>query len=69
MDLTDQVFGRLTAIEKVGKDRSNNFLWGCECECGNEKVIPTSSLNAGRSKSCGCSRKGNGGNNKLTIEL
>lgn len=68
MDLTDQVFGRLTAIEKVGKDRSNNFLWGCECECGNEKVIPTSSLNAGRSKSCGCSRKGNGGNNKLTIE-
>jgi hypothetical protein len=53
-DLTGKVFGRLTAIERAGKDHANNTLWRCKCICGNEKIAPANSLNAGRTKSCGC---------------
>ena len=67
-DLTGKVFGRLTAIERVGKDHANNTLWRCRCICGNEKIAPANSLNAGRTKSCGCSRIGRVSTRKLTIE-
>lgn len=48
-DLTGKVFGRLTALSfiKGGK-------WLCQCECGRETAIWTSSLIKGLTKSCGC---------------
>lgn len=38
-DLTGQKFGRLTAIEFRGTNKSGNALWLCKCDCGNETVV------------------------------
>lgn len=53
-DMTGTRWGMLTAIEYVGKDKHNNALWRCECDCGNEKVVSRRSLISGSSRSCGC---------------
>lgn len=54
IDLTGQKFGRLTVIEYVGKDRTNNTKWRCACDCGKEKVILGKNIRYGKTKSCGC---------------
>ena len=38
VDITGQVFGKLTAIKRDGRDKRNNALWLCRCECGNECI-------------------------------
>ena len=54
-DLTNQVFGRLTVIER---DYSkNNTSWKCICECGNKTSTRASALKKGKTKSCGCLNK------------
>ena len=53
-DLTGQKFGRLTAIEFRGTNKSGNALWLCKCDCGNETVVRGGSLKNGHTKSCGC---------------
>ena len=53
-DLTNQIFGRLTAIEIVGKDKLGNAIWLCQCDCGNTKEVRVSSLTTGNTRSCGC---------------
>jgi hypothetical protein len=54
IDLTGQVFGRLTAIRKVGRTKHKHTLWLCKCSCGNETITTTQSLRKGATKSCGC---------------
>ena len=54
-DLAGQRFGFLTVIEDSGERRRGSVVWRCRCDCGNEKLISTSSL-AGGVKSCGCRR-------------
>lgn len=46
-------FGRLTAIEIVGKLRRGN-LWRCVCDCGGEKRALAYALRSGQVRSCGC---------------
>jgi len=54
-DLTGQKFGRLIIINKIGYDKyCKNILWNCRCDCGKTKVIRSSSLTCGNTKSCGC---------------
>lgn len=53
-DLTGQKFGLLTALYQNGKSKSGHYLWHCQCECGNECDVPTSSLRSGNTRSCGC---------------
>lgn len=57
-DLTGQQFGYLTAesIAYVGKGKRKNAFWLCKCVCGGTKVINSSSLVEGGTKSCGCLR-------------
>lgn len=55
-DITNQKFGRLTAIKDVGKDKSGHRLWECVCECGTVKVFSISHLMSGSIRSCGCLR-------------
>ena len=53
-DLTNQVFGKLTALRHLGGGR-----WLCRCECGVEKSIAGGALRAPESQkttSCGCSQ-------------
>lgn len=54
IDLTNQTFGRWTVLEQTGSDQYNNALWLCECQCGNKKIVPGTTLRKGDSKSCGC---------------
>jgi hypothetical protein len=49
-------FGKLTAIEIVGKTKNGSYLWRCKCECGNEAVASSANLMNGHTKSCGCLR-------------
>lgn len=57
-DVTGQRFGRLIAKKYVGKDKNNQSLWLCECDCGNEEVITNIHyLTSGDTKSCGCLKK------------
>ena len=58
LDLTGQQFGRLTVDDfagTMGDTRSNRKrYWYCTCECGNETLVSTGDLRAGRTQSCGC---------------
>lgn len=47
-------FGRLTAIEKTGDVRHSRPVWLCQCDCGNQHRVVSSSLLRGFTKSCGC---------------
>lgn len=48
LDITGQVFGRLTAI------KFNNGTWECSCSCGKKTTATGSNLRAGNKRSCGC---------------
>lgn len=45
--------GRLTIKEYAGSDGKNR-LWKCQCDCGNNTLLPTNKLTSGWTKSCGC---------------
>jgi len=54
IDLVGKRFGRLVAIEDVGRNKTGRVLWSCLCDCGNTRVIKSDSLTRGNTKSCGC---------------
>jgi hypothetical protein len=53
LDITNQRFGRLTAIKPYSKTNSV-VTWICKCECGNEHLANGTLLRSGGVKSCGC---------------
>lgn len=55
-DISGKHFGRLTAIELVGREKGH-AVWLCRCSCGNAVVKRLSDLAGGKTKSCGCIRK------------
>lgn len=58
LDLSGQVFGRLTVLHGAGRCPSNrSVMWDCVCECGTLRVISSNSLRSGVSRSCGCYQK------------
>lgn len=71
-DISGQVFGKLTALYVVGKNKSGNYIWMFRCECGTEKPISQGQLKT--TISCGCYRKqrptthGDTKNNRLSSE-
>jgi hypothetical protein len=58
VDLTGkkQVNGRLTAIERIGTNKSGGAIWLCNCECGNMVEISGDNFRRGTTRSCGCLR-------------
>lgn len=57
-DISGKKFSMLTVIERVkvihpatGKV---SHKWLCECECGNRTRVVYTSLNQGKTRSCGC---------------
>ena len=55
LDLRGKKYGRLTAIEAMGKrTKSGSLIWRCQCECGNETEVSQSDLASGNTISCGC---------------
>lgn len=53
-DRTGQVYGRLTALRCVGKNRNRRYDWECQCACGAVLVVDGGSLGSGNTTSCGC---------------
>ena len=58
-DLTGQVFGRLTVIERVENNNKGNTRWLCECNCSyrNKVIVLGYDLKSGHTQSCGCLQK------------
>lgn len=52
-DITGYEFGRLTVISRI-KNKHNQYVWVCKCNCGNETVAAFNKLKSGAIKSCGC---------------
>lgn len=53
IDLTNQVFGKLTVLEYSHSD-GNNAFWKCQCQCGNEIIVSSNALRRKHTQSCGC---------------
>ena len=55
MDITNQRFGRLTAIRPTANhDTSGSIIWECKCDCGNVVFYSVNRLTRGSTLSCGC---------------
>lgn len=54
LNISDQRFGRLVAVESVGSNLTNGRQWLCACDCGASCVVPAGRLRAGKTRSCGC---------------
>lgn len=82
LDLTGLKFGRLTVNRRVVVPTRKGVFWECLCDCGTTKVVSSTCLVNGNSKSCGCFRRemmreegkvrnlrhGEGGNGKESAE-
>ena len=53
VEMTGQVFGRLTVIKRVGTI-SKSAAWACRCECGKRVTATRHDLVTGHVRSCGC---------------
>ena len=54
LDLTNQKFGKLIAIERAPKRNDKYTRWKCQCECGQITEVRTDYLRNGHTTSCGC---------------
>ena len=53
-DLTGIRFGKLFAIRKTEIKKNSQWVWLCQCDCGELTTATTGKLMAGQKKSCGC---------------
>jgi hypothetical protein len=55
IDMSGQIFGRLTVIGRSTKANSTGAVfWCCRCECGTETETSGVNLRSGQTRSCGC---------------
>ena len=54
IDLTDEQFGRLRVLRVVARNKHNQLMWECECECGETCLALGFVLRRGEKQSCGC---------------
>src|SRR5271165_579825 len=47
-------YTRLIILTDSGQRRYKNIVWRCICDCGQETLADTNSLNMGNKRSCGC---------------
>lgn len=57
IDITNMVFGDLTAIKRVGSSPDKQALWLCQCNCGNTRIVKCKQLRNGQITHCGCKNK------------
>lgn len=56
--LVGQRFGRWIILADMGSEYGRGeAMWNCLCDCGNKKVVRSSCLRSGESRSCGCLQK------------
>lgn len=52
-DLSQRKFGKLLAVEAVGRiGNSRHYFWKCRCDCGGEHIVSTQHLKTGQVKKC-----------------
>ena len=56
IDLSGQLFGRLTVMKPAGRSKCGHVLWLCRCSCGRESTVMSNNLRKGNSQSCSCLR-------------
>jgi len=54
IDVTGQVFGRLTVLERVKRRGHKEIYWRCQCTCGKLTEVMAQNLREGKIRSCGC---------------
>lgn len=58
IDLTNQVFGKLTVIKRVENSKDRKAQWLCKCSCGNERIVLGKNLRNNSITACkSCSYK------------
>ena len=58
INIIGQKFGKLTVINmRSDRGNSNQIMYDCKCDCGNNNITSGESIRSGKSKSCGCNRK------------
>lgn len=56
-NLLNQRFGRWLVIEEIKHPKYGYKCWKCQCDCGNIRILNSTTLLKGNSNSCGCLRK------------
>lgn len=56
-DITGERFSSLIALKPLRKNKFNNWIWLCKCDCGNKTEVASGHLTSGRTKSCGCRKE------------
>lgn len=54
IDMTGDVFGRLTVVRLASRDARGGATWECVCRCGATHIVSRSNLRSGAVRSCGC---------------
>ena len=60
IDLTGQIFNKLTVIKRLKNNKQNRAMWLCKCSCNGENseiIVTSTSLKSGNTQSCGCLQK------------
>jgi hypothetical protein len=57
VDLTGQVFSRLTVVSRAENISDGRVRWVCRCSCGAETTVRGGDLIRGATRSCGCRRR------------
>lgn len=68
IDLTGQVFGKLTVTEFAYRKNKTSYF-KCLCNCGNTSYVSSQNLRKSHSSSCGCSKGEFITNKKITHGL
>lgn len=53
-DYSGHRFGRLIALDRIGRQKNGVAVWRCRCDCGAEKDVTQANLVSGMVRSCGC---------------
>lgn len=56
IDLKGQRFGKLLVLDRLPNEPGKSAIWKCLCDCGNFSAPNSSSLRAGKTKTCGCEK-------------
>lgn len=54
VDITGNRYGKLIVVERAGTYKYGEVTWLCQCDCGKQSTVRSSSLRRGDTKSCGC---------------
>lgn len=49
-------FGKLVAVDALGRDHLRRLTYRCVCDCGGEKIVTHNNLHNRLTTSCGCAR-------------